>query len=178
MRSSKVAKRYARALLGLSGDHKQLETWGAELERLARTIDFPAIAERLESPELANASETEALRIIGEKLDVSFPVKSFILVVARHGRLPEIAAIAEAYSRMLDDLLGRARCTLIFAQAPPKDGLKQILASLEAIAHKKIIPTITIDGSLIGGVVAELEGKTYDGSLANRLAEAEHRLIG
>ena len=36
MKSSRVAKRYARALLGLSDDRNQLETWGAELERLAR----------------------------------------------------------------------------------------------------------------------------------------------
>jgi len=178
MRSSKVARRYARALMGLSADHKQLETWGVELERLARVIEAPEIASRIESPELPHASRTEALRIISEKLDLSFPVRSFALVVARHGRLPDMAAIAEAYARMLDDLLGRARCNLTFAQPPSDDGLRQILASLEAIAHKKIIPTITIDGSLIGGVVAELEGKTYDGSLANRLAEAQQRLIG
>src|ERR1700677_127530 len=178
MRSPKVAKRYARALMGLSADHKQLEIWGAELERLARMIESPEIASRLESPELQSASRTEALGVIEEKLDVSFPVRSFILVVASHGRLPELPAIAEAYARMLDDLLGRARCTLTFAQPPTDEGLHKILAGLEAIAHKTIIPTINIDGSLIGGVVAELEGKTYDGSLATRLAEAQHRLVG
>jgi F-type H+-transporting ATPase subunit delta len=178
MRSSKVAKRYARALMGLSTDHKQLEIWGAELERLARIIESPEIASRLESPELLAASRTEALRVIEEKLDVSFPVRSFTLVVAGHGRLPEMPAIAEAYGRMLDDLLGRARCTLTFAQPPTDDGLRKIIAGLEAIAHKTIIPTINIDASLIGGVVAELEGKTYDGSLAARLAEAQHRLAG
>ncbi|HEX4210746.1 MAG TPA: F0F1 ATP synthase subunit delta, partial [Candidatus Binataceae bacterium] len=121
---------------------------------------------------------TDALRLIEEKLDVSFPVRSFTLVVAGHGRLPEMPAIAEAYARMLDDLLGRARCTLTFAQPPTDAGLRKIIAGLEAIARKTIIPTINIDSSLIGGVVAELEGKTYDGSLATRLAEAQHRLAG
>jgi F-type H+-transporting ATPase subunit delta len=178
MRSSKVAKRYARALMGLSTDPKQLEIWNAELARLALMIESPEIASRLESPELQSASRTEALGVIEEKLDVSFPVRSFILVVASHGRLSELPAIAEAYAGMLDDLLGRARCTLTFAQPPTDDGLRKILAGLEAIAHKTIIPTINIDDSLIGGVVAELEGKTYDGSLATRLAEAQHRLVG
>jgi F-type H+-transporting ATPase subunit delta len=177
MRSSKVAKRYARSLIGLSSDHKQLEIWGTELARLAKIIESPEIASRLESPELQAANRDNALRIIEEKLDVSFPVRSFLLVVARHGRLPELPAIADAYSRLLDDLLGLARCTLTFARQPSDAGLKKIIAGLEAIAHKKIIPTINLDGSLIGGVVAELEGKTYDGSLAARLAEAQHRLI-
>jgi len=178
MRSSKVAKRYARALMGLSTDHKQLEIWGAELERLAKIIESPEIAVRLESPELQVSSRDGALRIIEEKLDVSFPVRSFLLVVARHGRLPDFQAIADAYGVLLDDLLGRARCNLTFARQPSDASLDKIIVALEAIAHKKIIPTIKLDGSLIGGVVAELEGKTYDGSLATRLAEAQHRLIG
>jgi len=178
MRSSKVAKRYARALMGLSSDHKQLEIWGAELERVAKIIEFPEIAARLESPELQVSSRDEALRIIEEKLDVSFPVRSFLLVIARHGRLPELQAIADAYSALLDDLLGRARCNLTFARQPSDASLNKIIAGLEAIAHKKIMPTVKLDDSLIGGVVAELEGKTYDGSLEARLAEAQHRLIG
>jgi len=53
-----------------------------------------------------------------------------------------------------------------------------VIAGLETIAHKKIIPTVNVDAALIGGVVVELEGKTYDGSLANRLAEAARRLAG
>ena len=53
-----------------------------------------------------------------------------------------------------------------------------MLAGLEAIAHKKIVPTINLDGALLGGVVAELEGKIYDGSLATRLAQAQRRLAG
>ena len=177
MHSSKVAKRYARALMGLSTDPKQLENWGAELAELAKVIEAPEIAPRLESPELQNTSREQALRIIEEKLDVSFPVRSFLLVIARHGRLNDFTAIAETYARLLDDLLGRARCTLTFARQPSDAGLKKIIAGLEAIAHKKIIPTINLDSSLIGGVVAELEGKTYDGSLAAQLAEAQHRLI-
>jgi len=51
-------------------------------------------------------------------------------------------------------------------------------SALGAIARKTIIPTIKIDPALLGGVVAELEGRTYDGSLATRLAEAQQKLSG
>jgi F-type H+-transporting ATPase subunit delta len=74
--------------------------------------------------------------------------------------------------------VGRARAALTFAQAPGADDLARAIAGLEAIAHKKIIPTVNVDAALIGGVVVELEGKTYDGSLANHLAEAARRLAG
>jgi len=77
---------------------------------------------------------------------------------------------------MLDDLMGRARATLTFARQPSDEETARIAGNLEAIAKKKIIPTIKVDDSLIGGVIVELEGKIYDGSLANRLAEAQRRL--
>jgi F-type H+-transporting ATPase subunit delta len=178
VRSSKVAKRYARALMGLSTDHAQLEAWGAELERLARIVDSPEVAAQLESPTVTRADRMEALGKIGERLELSFPLRSFAVVVASHGRVRDIAAMAETYARMLDDLMGRARATLTFAYQPSDDDLARVVAGLEAIAHKKIIPTTDVDASLVGGVIAELEGKIYDGSLATRLADAERRLSG
>jgi F-type H+-transporting ATPase subunit delta len=176
LKSSKVAKRYARALLGLSGDHAQLEIWGAELERLARIVASPEIAVTFASPEVAPATKLEALAKIAEKLELSYPVRSFAAVVARHSRIEDLPAVAESYRRMLDDLMGRTQAVLTFAQAPADHELAPVLSGLEAIAHKKIIPTVNVDAALIGGVVAELEGKTYDGSLASRLAEAARRL--
>lgn len=176
MKSSKVAKRFARALLGLSTDNAQLEIWGAELERLARIAAAPEIAVTFASPEVTPASKLEALAKIAEKLELSYPVRSFAAVVARHGRIEDLPAVAESYRRMLDDLMGRARAVMTFAQQPSDDELARVLGGLEAIAHKKIIPRINVDAALIGGVVAELEGKTYDGSLASRLAEAARRL--
>jgi len=178
MRSSKVAKRYARALLGLSSDHNQLEAWGAELERLGRVIELPEIAASFGSPEVSQALKIEALAKISEKLELSFPMRSFTVVVARHGRIDDVPAIADAYMRMLDDLMGRARAVLTFARPPERSELDRVLGGLEKIARKKIIPTVKIDDALLGGVMVELEGKTYDGSLAARLAEAQHRLAG
>ena len=178
MRSSKVAKRYARALMGLSNDRGQLEVWGAELERLARVIEAPEIDAAFGSPELSITAKIQALATITEKLELSFPVRSFTVVVARHGRILELPAVAEAYSGMLDELMGRARATLIFATQPSGADMTRIVAQLERITHKKIMPTIKIDQTLLGGAIVELEGKIYDGSLTSQLTEAQRRLAG
>jgi F-type H+-transporting ATPase subunit delta len=178
VRGSKVAKRYARALLGLSNDRGQLEVWGAELERLARVIETPEIDAAFASPEVSITAKIQALARITEKLELSYPVRSFTMVVARHGRIRDLPAIAEVYGRMLDELMGRARATLIFATQPSDADIKRITGELEKIAHKKIIPTVKIDPMLLGGVIVELEGKIYDGSLTSRLAEAQRRLAG
>ncbi|MDO8431839.1 MAG: ATP synthase F1 subunit delta [Candidatus Binatus sp.] len=177
MKGSRVARRYARALLELA-DKGALEKWGAELERLAAMADSPELVERLTSPELSEQSRQEAMAKIAERMELSFPLRSFAVVVAQHGRIRELSAIAEAYRDLVDQMLGRERATLTFAIQPSDDEIKRVVAGLEAIAGKKIIPTIKVDAALLGGVTAELGGKIYDGSLANRLDEAKRRLAG
>jgi F-type H+-transporting ATPase subunit delta len=86
--------------------------------------------------------------------------------------------MAEAYGKMLDEQMGRARATLTFVSPPGDEDIQRIVGKLEQIAHKQIIPTINTDPELLGGVVVELEGKTYDGSLKSRLADAQRRLAG
>lgn len=177
MKNTRVAKRYARALIELA-EKSQVEKWGAELERLAAIVDSPELEARLASPDLSKTVRQEAMAKIAEKLDLSFPVRSFAVVVARHGRIDEVSAIAEAYRDLVDQMLGRERATLTFAVEPTAEETERVVAGLEAIAMKKIIPTIKVDKELLGGVVAELGGKTYDGSLAARVAEAQLKLAG
>jgi len=177
MRGSRVARRYARALIELA-ERSQVEKWGSELERLAAIVDSPELQTRLASPELSQAARQEAMAKIAERLELSFPLRSFAVVVARHGRIAEVGAIAEAYRDLVDQMLGRERATLTFAVQPSSEEVERVVAGLEAIAGKKIIPTIKVDADLLGGVIAELGGKTYDGSLAARLAEAQLKLAG
>jgi F-type H+-transporting ATPase subunit delta len=177
MKGSRVAKRYARALLEIA-ERSQAESWGGELERLAAIVESPELAARLTSPEIGDAQRQEAMAKIAERLELSFPVRSFAVVLARHGRIAEIGAIALAYREQVDAMLGRARATLTFAVAPGDAEIARVVAGLEGIAGKKIIPTVKVDKDLLGGVVAELGGKIYDGSLATRLAIAKQRLAG
>ena len=177
MKGSRVAKRYARALLDLA-ERGNEEKWGAELERLAAIVEAPELIERLASPELPEPSRQEALAKIAERLNLSFPVRSFAVVIARHGRIRDIGAIAESYRDLLDQKMGRERATLTFAIQPSDAEVARVVGGLETIAKLKIIPTVKVDAALLGGVTAELGGRIYDGSLATRLAEAKRRLAG
>jgi len=174
--SARVAKRYARALLELAAEQNHLEDWGAELERLARTVTWPELAQRLTSPELPAPARVEAMAKIAERLDLSFPLRSFAAVLARHGRIDAAGAVSEAYQVLLDQRLGRARGELTFAAEPTDDEIKRVVAGLEGLVGKKVIPTVKVDRRLLGGVVAEIEGKIYDASLETRLQEAKRRL--
>jgi len=177
MKNFRVARRYARALLEVA-PRDQTEKWGAELEKLAQIVEAPELMLKLISPELSQESREQAMQKIAERLDLSFPLRSFAVVLARHRRIGEIGAVAESYQNLLDQQLGRERATVTFAMQPDDATVQRVVSGLEAIAGKKIIPTIKIDPALLGGLMAELGGKIYDGSLATRLADAQRRLAG
>jgi len=177
MKNYRVARRYARALLEVA-PREQIERWGAELDRLAQIVEAPELLTRLTSPELPLESREQAMQKIAERLDLSFPLRSFAVVLARHGRIAEIGPVAESYRDLVDRQLGRERATITFATQPDDRSVQRVVEGLEAIAGKKIIPTIRVDPALLGGVMAELGGKIYDGSLATQLAEAQRRLAG
>jgi F-type H+-transporting ATPase subunit delta len=177
MKGSRIARRYARALLDLA-DKGNEEKWGVELDQLAAMVESPELIERLASPQLSDQSRQEAMAKIAERLNLSFPLRSFAVVVARHGRVREIGAIAESYRDLLDQRMGRERATLTFALQPSGAEVARVVAGLESIVKLKIIPTVKVDAALLGGVTAALGGKIYDGSLATRLAEAKRRLAG
>lgn len=178
MRGSRVAKRYARALLGLSEDRSQLETWGAELERLARAAAAPEIAVPLAAPELSHDARIAAMKKIAERLELSYPLQSLAVVMARHGRIADLHAVSDSYQEQLDELLGRTRAALTFAREPSAQDVAALVSGLEAMTRKTVIATVKVDETLLGGVIAELQGKIYDGSLATRLSEAQRRLAG
>ena len=176
MSAARVAKRYARALLELAAEQNHLEDWGAELQRLARTVTLPELAQRLTSPELREPARVQAMTKIAELLELSFPLRSFAAVLARHGRIDAADAISQAYQALLDERLGRARGLLSFAAQPSAAEVARVVAGLEGLVGKKVIATVKVDRSLLGGVVAEIEGKIYDASLETRLQAAQRRL--
>src|SRR5258705_13625785 len=95
MKGSRVAVRYARALLELA-DKGNEEVWGAELERLAAMVEEPEVLERLASPELSEESRQAAMTKSAERLGLSFPLRLFAAGGARDCRIPGLGATGGA----------------------------------------------------------------------------------
>ena len=178
MKSYRVAKRYARALLEVA-PRDQAEKWGAELEKLAKIVEAPELMSRLASPELPQEAREQAMQKIAERLELSFP-----LAIVRGGARASRAdrghrrGLAVVPGLCSIEQLGRERATLTFAIQPDDATVQRVVCGTRSDRGKKIIPTIKVDPALLGGVMAEMGGKIYDGSLATRLAEAQQRLAG
>jgi len=87
-----------------------------------------------------------------------------------------LPAIISCYSILADELSGVVRP--IITSALPLDDARvaEIKASLEKSTGKKVILTVEIDSSLIGGVVTKIGDKVLDGSVKTQLTRIEHIL--
>jgi F-type H+-transporting ATPase subunit delta len=149
MKGSRVAKRYARALFDLA-DKGDEEKWGMELERLVAMVESAELIGRLSSPEISEQARQIAMTKIAERLELSFPLRSLAAVVARHGRIRDLGAIAESYRDLVDQAMGRVRATLTFAIEPTDEELAAVIGGLKGVAKIKIMLPVKVDVPLPG----------------------------
>lgn len=171
-----IAKRYARALASVAGESGRLEETGAELDQIAAWLDDPELAAALAAPTIAAPARKALLGQMTQALGVSELAKSFVGLLAEKGRLGEFRAIARAYEAMVDQACGRVRATIRTPKPIPDASLAAVVAALEKIAGRKVVPRIEIDPSLLGGLTVEMEGRVYDGSVRTQLSHLAHTM--
>ena len=85
--------------------------------------------------------------------------------------------VLDAYLRLADAQSGRVRAKVTTAM-PLSDGLKEsVRQALSASVGKEVIITERIDASILGGVIAEVEGRVFDGSVRSRLDALRQELL-
>lgn len=169
-------KDYAAALFMLAAEENQTDTYREALETVCRSVESePEYLEFLASPAVSLA---ERLSAIDEAFG-TLPehVVSFIKLLCEHGHIRTFPACVKEFEKLSQAL--KNRTTALVTSAVPLDAKqKQALCrKLESLSGKGIDAVYVVDSSLLGGVVIEIEGKTYDGSLRHRLHDVKDVMI-
>lgn len=177
MRDKKIAVPYAEAILGSVKDPKQMETVGSDIRRFAAVYaESGDLRKMLNHPGLPIENKQRMLKGILDKLAISAPARRSLEVVLRRGRIEFAADIADAYDAMLDDQLGRQSVKVRSAFALSADEVGVLEADFSRLTGKKAKVEAVVDRSLIGGVVARVGSKVYDGSMINQLKALKVKL--
>lgn len=173
-----VARRYARAIFAVAEEAQTLDQTAAELQLLGAVAGDPEIGAALANPLLDTAARRGLAATIADNLKVSPTTRNFVSLLADHRRLDQLAGIARAFTRILDDKLHRVRATVTSAQ-PLDDAQRQALvAALERKLGRTVLADTQIDPALLGGVVVDVEGTVYDGSVRTQLQSLATRIAG
>ncbi len=178
MSGSAVAQNYAEALFELGQKSNQLEPYGRLLEATAAAIAAsPAARSVLMSPKVTKAAKADFL---GKTLTAMGAPREFVLylgAVVKRGRQGVLDQIAASYGDLLDQHFGRVRAQVTVARAPDAALSHAIAELLSKNLAKQVVPTITVDPELLGGVIVRVGDRVYDGSLRRRLLRLRRQLL-
>ncbi len=103
-------------------------------------------------------------------------IRNFLMVVVEHRRAAELGRIVEGLEAAIDERLGLERAEIVSANELSDQQKREIEDALATTRGKRIRPIYQIDPAIVGGVIARLGSKEYDGSLRGRLQEMRRRL--
>jgi F-type H+-transporting ATPase subunit delta len=173
-----IARRYAKALFLLAGEESSLEQTGVELQQLAEVASDPKLAETLSNPLLLPSARRAIAQTLADKLVLRQTTRNFLCLLADHHRLGQIGGIADHYRRLLDDARGRVRAAISSAVPLTDEQESRLVSAFERVTGRTVLPTRQVDPGLLGGIVVEIAGKVYDGSLKTQLQQLAASIAG
>jgi F-type H+-transporting ATPase subunit delta len=173
-----VARRYATALFGVAEEQHTLEQTAAELQLLGAVAADPQIAAALANPLLSASARRGLAGTIADTVKLSPTTRNFVSLLADHRRLDHLVGIAGEFARILDHSLQRVRATVTSA-VPLADAQRQaLIAAFERKLGRTVLAESRVDPQLLGGIVVDVEGTVYDGSVRTQLRTLATRIAG
>jgi F-type H+-transporting ATPase subunit delta len=169
--TGRLAKRYARALRDLAREQGTLEACGEELTRVVTTFGEPRLEVILNSPAIDREVRFETAKKVAAALSLSKTVSNLIALLAERERLHILPEVARWYENLIDQELGRVRVTIRSATqlgAAEKAELTELAKRLTR--SREVVAATEVDPELLGGVIMDVGGTVYDGSLRAQLA--------
>ena len=171
-----VGTRYAKALLEVVGDQDPQKTL-EQLRSVAELVSAsPVLHTALLSPAVSQSRKRAVIARLLEPMGVSKAIRNFLFVVIDHRRIHELPSMVEAFDVLLDERLGFVRADVKSAHALNDAQRAELEAELSRLSGRKAKIAFATDAALIGGVVARVSGKVYDGSVRGQLERLRLKL--
>ncbi|MBI4515157.1 MAG: ATP synthase F1 subunit delta [Deltaproteobacteria bacterium] len=169
MSSSRVARRYAKALFALAREQGVHDGVAAELAGLRAAFAEPRLQAVLGSPMMTVPRLLALARELARTLKLSALTANFLGVLATNRRLDQLSGVCGRFEELHDRALGRIRIGIRTATALSPERQQGIVRAFEHLTGSSVLATVTVQPELLGGQVVDAAGKVYDGSLRTQL---------
>jgi F-type H+-transporting ATPase subunit delta len=177
MRETTIARNYAEALLELARRAGDLQAWGQAVDDVANAVQSDRTLRLfLESPRVSAAEKN---RIIGRAFDGQLPrlFVRFLQSLVSHRRQMLLPQIAREYHGLVDQVEGRLHANVTVASETSPAERRAIAAELSRAYGKDVVPHVTVNPSILGGIVVRIGDTVLDGSVRRRLATLRSRML-
>lgn len=173
-----LARRYARALLELASEQKQIDRVGKDLNELAAMwAASEELRELFGNPQFGLAARKSVLTELLTRAGVSPTVRNAALYLADHNRVAALPEIARAFAALAERAEDAVHAEVTSAAPLSEAYYAQLQRALEQATGKKVTIERKTDAALIAGVVTRVGDRVFDGSVRTRLAELKESLM-
>ena len=174
MASGSLARRYAKAIIELGNTEKI----AGDLRALAVAMKTSAeLQTALTNPAIRRGDRRKVLDGLLQRIAAHGLTKNLVYLLLDGERLGALPAISRELDAMVEAKGGRVTAEVTSAKPLDPAQLSQITAALEKLSGKKVSVTSKHDPELLGGVVAKVGDRVYDGSLRTSLRNLRDELI-
>ena len=167
---SAVAERYAGSLFELALQENSVAKVEADLNSFEAMLNGSDDLGRLiNSPVFSSEDQAKAIAAIADKANITGLVGNFLRVVARNRRLFAVPGMIKAFRQIAAEHRGEASAEVTSAHELTAAQQAELKAALKSIAGKDVAIAITVDPSLLGGLIVKMGSRQIDTSLKTKL---------
>lgn len=165
-----VATVYSKALYGAAKEESALDKVGNDLKeflslcRVSADLRKALYSSLFDAGTRASVATEIAKEIKAQPLSVKF-----LALLARKNRMSSLGSILTEFNKMRDREAGVVRGSLRVAVDLAPAEVEELAQSISKHVGKRVELAQEQDDSLIGGFVANVDGKTFDSSLSTQL---------
>lgn len=176
---SGLAERYASAFYELASEQRALDQTAADLRSMKAMLDASEDLRRLvRSPLIGREEQAKALDAVLAQAGISQLTRNFVGVVARNRRLFALTAMIEAFLRILAERRGEVTAQVTAAQPLDPEQTAALEDALRRVVGGKVAVDLTVDPSLLGGLVVKIGSRLFDSSVRTKLQRLQLALRG
>jgi F-type H+-transporting ATPase subunit delta len=178
MRAATVARNYAETLLALAERAHDASGWGAMINDVASAVRRDRTLQRfLASPKIAPRHKKQ---VLAKALDDRVPriFLRYLEMLIDNRRQTLIGEIATSYNALLEEREGRVHAEVTVARGVDAEAQSAIARDLSRALGKTVVPHLSVDPAILGGLVVRVGDTVIDGSVRRRLALLRRRLGG
>jgi F-type H+-transporting ATPase subunit delta len=174
-----VARRYGTALADVAIERREEREVQKEVDQWAAMIESsPQLKKVFANPTIVHDHKRQVLEDLIARSRVRDTTASFLRVLLKNQRLPQLREITARYGHVLDERAGVLAGNVTTARPIPEE-LKQTLhETLSAATGRTVRLSFHTDETIIGGMVARIGSTVFDGSVESHLERLAEGLAG
>lgn len=172
-----LARRYARALLGIGEEEGQSRRILGEAERFAGLMAAtPLLREMLSAAHVNRRDKHAALEAVLAPAGLLPSTRNFLSLLVEKGRMNILAPVLAELRQMIERLEGIERVEVVVPMPLTDPQREALRAALEAQTGRKVLLEEKVDPDVLGGMVVKVGSTVYDGSARTQLRNIRETL--